>query len=172
VVRLANKNERKGLEILKRMYQFGGKTFITSELFKTRKVVTYTKNIPIGWIDYPNKTGTYNINFTKTKRILILGHTGCLPYFEKILLPSSKQITIKEAYKQNQQIFLSYDFRRKKVVPTFGRIINSGKKEIYKITFEDGSVVYASGEHRFFTIGGKEVSVKKLKVGDKLLSIG
>jgi energy-coupling factor transporter ATP-binding protein EcfA2 len=76
VRKLESKNERKGLEILKRIYQFGGKTFITSELFKTRKIVTYTKNIPVGWLDYPNKTETYNISFAKTKRILILGHTG------------------------------------------------------------------------------------------------
>jgi DNA helicase HerA-like ATPase len=67
---------RLGLKILKQIYKAGGKTYLTSELFKTKKVLTYTKVIPIGWIDYPDKTETYNISFNKTKRILILGQTG------------------------------------------------------------------------------------------------
>jgi DNA helicase HerA-like ATPase len=65
------------LKILKRIYESGGKTFLSSELFKTRKVLTYTKRIPLGWYDYPEKGETYDINFNKTKRILILGQTGC-----------------------------------------------------------------------------------------------
>jgi len=58
------------------MYESGGKTFVSNELFKTKKVLTYTKNIPLGWVDYPEKEETYNINFNKTHRILILGATG------------------------------------------------------------------------------------------------
>ena len=153
------------------MYESGGKTFVSNELFKTRKVLTYTKNIPLGWIDYPEKEETYNINFNKTHRILILGASGCLPYFERILIPPKKQITIKKAYEQKIQNFISFDFAKNEIVRSFGRILNSGKKEIYKITFEDGSVVHASGDHKFFTTDKKELDVKKLKVGDRLLFV-
>ena len=67
---------RKGIEVLKGIYESGGKTYIASKLFKTRQQVTYTKKVPLGWTDYPNKDSTYDIDFKTTKRILVLGQSG------------------------------------------------------------------------------------------------
>jgi len=75
-VSLRVSNVRQGMKILKKIFKMGGKTYITSELFKVKKVITYTKNIPLGWFDYPYRSETYNINLNATKRILILGGTG------------------------------------------------------------------------------------------------
>jgi DNA helicase HerA-like ATPase len=70
---------REGLKILKKIYSSGGKTFISKQLFTVKKEVVYTKNIPLGYLDYYRANENpqlYYINFKTSHRILILGATG------------------------------------------------------------------------------------------------
>lgn len=53
----------------------------------------------------------------------------------------------------------------------FAGISPMGEKQLYRVTFDDGSLVEASSNHVFYTTDGREISVKELNVGLCLMGI-
>ena len=101
---------------------------------------------------------------------LITGRTGCLHEETEIETPEGS-MKIKDC--QDILIVKSYDFEKQKEIFKPAIRIKSGKKKLYKITLEDGSHVLASQDHIFFSKNNaklNEVQLKKLKVGDSILS--
>lgn len=67
---------RKGLYIMKKLKEIGDSSYLIENFFYDEKNVTYTKTIPLGYLDYQKKAGLVSMDFNQTKRILILGGTG------------------------------------------------------------------------------------------------
>ncbi len=64
------------MRIFRYMYESGIRTSLLERMFVTEKKVSYTKNLVLGSYDYPYNEDLFTINFSRTKRILILGGTG------------------------------------------------------------------------------------------------
>jgi len=54
---------------------------------------------------------------------------------------------------------------------SFGGVVQMGEKQLYKVTFDDGSNVEATATHFFFTADGREIAICELNVGIVLLGI-
>ena len=63
--------------------------------------------------------------------------------------------------------FVTYDLATGKEKETRGYAYISGEKEVYKYTFDDGSVVYSTDDHKFFDEQGNEVT---LDIGVEVIS--
>lgn len=63
--------------------------------------------------------------------------------------------------------FVTYDLATGKEKETRGYAYISGEKEVYKYTFDDGSVVYSTDDHKFFDEQGNEVT---LDIGAEVIS--
>ena len=63
----------------------------------------------------------------------------------------------------------SYNFKKKCFEKDIAKKIYSGKRECYKIKFENGEEVIVTGKHRFFDKNNKEIRVEDMKIGDEVL---
>lgn len=104
-----------------------------------------------------------------TFRLGICGMPGCLAYSTRLLGTSD---SIKNSFKRSRFVQTwSFDFNEKKIVKSQSEMIPSGKKQILKIILDDGRVVNATEEHKFFVKRDDviiEIEVKDLKEGDLL----
>ena len=177
----------KGADLLKQMKEMGIKSYLLDQMFKTKKILHYSKRVPIGVDDYGDKV---TLSFGHTQRIMVLGASGsgktflvrsimnranlaglCLDKETKIL----NNLSLKSFRNGDIVPTFSYDFKRKKLVSSKSVVINNRRKqELYKIILDNGEFVNASLEHKFFRVRDnkiEEVSVKDLKVGDEILTI-
>ena len=124
------------------------------------------------------KCSPYAININDLPGIiLIIGKTGCLSKGTEIYVPNHKPeiMNLSEVYQEfGEKPFYvySYNFRIKKSEIDIARIIPSGRKQLYKITFKSGRQVLATSEHTFFRINNtgeiEEVPLSLLRIRDKL----
>lgn len=63
----------------------------------------------------------------------------------------------------------SYDFDAKNKIKTPGEVAYIGEKDTYSIELEDGTMVSATSNHRFFDDKNNEIYVSELKTGDYIL---
>lgn len=92
---------------------------------------------------------------------------GCLTGNTEIKNILGNNIQIKKLPKNFK--IKSYNFNKNILENKNAKIKCIGIKPCYKIEFEDGTFIEVTKEHRFFTIGKKEIRVEKLKIGNKLL---
>ena len=82
-------------------------------------------------------------------------------------------ITIKELAdkgRDHEFITYAYDHNLKKVVPAIARNAHYTRDDMtYKITFDDGSYIIATEEHRFLKRDGVFEQLKNLKPGDSMM---
>jgi hypothetical protein len=82
-------------------------------------------------------------------------------------------VTIKELADKGRDyefITYAYDHNLKKVVPAIARNAHYTRDDMtYKITFDDGSYIIATEEHRFLKRDGVFEQLKNLKVGDSMM---
>ncbi|MBU2527748.1 MAG: hypothetical protein KKC03_14215, partial [Bacteroidetes bacterium] len=111
---------------------------------------------------------------------LINGLTGCLDEDTKIILYKAHQDpvltsqTVDETYKEGKRIISlpSYNFRKGTVEMDQAVIIDSGKKQLFRIKTRGGRTVNASEDHLFFTKNGEavtETKVNDLREGHRLV---
>ena len=86
--------------------------------------------------------------------IMIEGNRGCLTKDTVIKTPTgNKKISnIKDGDK-----LLSYDFKNNKEIPMMSKKIDSGIKEVYEITTNDGKKIKATLDHIFFVKWGANI---------------
>lgn len=98
----------------------------------------------------------------------IAGEAGCLLHSTKLYKCDS---SLGELY--------NYDFewiptksmlKNGEVVKSLSKIVPSGKKKVFKIVLKDDRSVIASEEHIFFIEDFKEMQVKDLKKGMRLVT--
>jgi len=94
---------------------------------------------------------------------------GCLLETTKIKIPNGDSISLKDLPKFFNVI--SYNFNTGKIEHNIAKKIFKGEKECYKIKFENGEEIIATGEHNFFSAFNKKVKVRNLKVGESLIFI-
>jgi len=63
----------------------------------------------------------------------------------------------------------SYNFDKKIIENKKAKCFYTGEKDCYEIELETGEKVIATKDHKFFDENGKEIELKDLKKGDKLL---
>lgn len=80
-----------------------------------------------------------------------------------------------EDIKCNTVFVHAYDFKNKKHKYRKSKIFKTGKKQIYKVTLDDGNIIKATLEHKFFVINKDnqvvEKQLKDISVGDKLYTL-
>lgn len=106
-------------------------------------------------------------------RTPVLWIQNCLKHDTEIIIKEKKGKKYVNKIKKLSELpdkfkVISHNFETNKDEVKNAVKINSGKKKLYKITLEDGKVVYATKEHKFFTNGGNEIEVKNIKVGTEL----
>jgi hypothetical protein len=96
----------------------------------------------------------------------------CLHGDTKIATPDGF-ITIKELSDKghdNEFIVYSYDHNLKKVVPAIGRNAHFTRNEMtYKVTFDDGTFIIGTWEHRLMKRDGSFVRISELKGGESMM---
>ncbi len=100
-------------------------------------------------------------------RIVILDECDemCLDPDTRVLvgkLGNLKERTLRELLETHGEgsfLLPSFDPRGVRLVEDSGKIVQSGKAELFKITLEDGRSVTASALHPFFTVRARQVSV-------------
>ena len=124
-----------------------------------------------GIAEYTGKT--VSIDSSLSKKFAVLGMTGCLSEDTKIFVDKDKTKSLKDIYcTTNLFDILSFNMKEKKIEWDRARIINSGKKELFRITTTNGKTINASEDHIFFVLEDNKVVEKRLKdmkKGDKLL---
>jgi intein/homing endonuclease len=104
------------------------------------------------------------VNRKKNCLIAIVGGTGCLAEDTDIKIVINNEVKyckLKELPDKFKVI--SYDFNKRKCEINEAIRHNSGLKDVYKITFDDGSEVIATQDHRFFKTDGTPIMVSELK---------
>ena len=110
-------------------------------------------------------------NITTAYNTLIL--TGCLAYDTEIPLLNGKNVKIGDLAKQGDldEYVYSYDVETDSYVP--GHLVaafSTGKKPIYNITLDNGTVIKATANHQFMTRDKHWKSVDTgLAVGDSMM---
>lgn len=103
--------------------------------------------------------------------IQLTGETGCYSGVVKLV---GYDETLDELYKSGRKFIRTISLNTKRFnnpVWSNSEIIDSGKKKVFELEFEDGRKVCATKEHKFFRfkgIGFEEVELGELRVGDKL----
>lgn len=96
----------------------------------------------------------------------------CLAGETKISTPDGF-ITIKELADKGRDyefITYAYDHNLKKVVPAFARNAHYTRDEMtYKVTFDDGSYIIGTWEHRLMKRDGSFIRINELKSGDSMM---
>jgi hypothetical protein len=104
--------------------------------------------------------------FKRNQNFLALttGMVGCLDEDTKIKVVENDRVVYKTLKQLENTEFtvLSYDFENKKIVQNPAQITESGQQEVYKITFQDGTTINATLEHRFFLPEGREITTQDL----------
>jgi hypothetical protein len=98
----------------------------------------------------------------------------CLGGDTIIPLLDGRKKSIKELYEENAKNFWLYglDQKTKKFKPIKAdKIAYNGKKEVYKITFDDGTEIKATDNHIWVKSDSSLVHTKNLKVKDSLLAL-
>ena len=101
----------------------------------------------------------------------VSGDTGCLDKETKLRGYSLTLEELKKKYQDGYVDTFSYDFENNKVVPSVSEIVDSGKKPIYDITFENGNTVKCTKDHKFFVSRDNkilELPLEAIKEGDLL----
>lgn len=76
-------------------------------------------------------------------------------------------VQIQDLIDSGEKQFLTYDAETGKEIITKGYAFISGEKDVFKYTFEDGTEVYCTEDHRFFDKSGNEVT---LDIGVEVIS--
>ena len=103
------------------------------------------------------------------RHIFIYGKIGCLDENSEIYIFDNKlkKVNIKDL--PNNFKVLSYNFKKRQKEIQNAIKIDSGEKDCYEIILDNNKKIIATSEHRFFNKEEKEIEVKNLKKGDKLL---
>ena len=98
---------------------------------------------------------------------LLIQDSGCLQ--EDTLIETANG---KKKLKDLPELFdlISYNLKTKQEEFSIAKKIDSGKKKLFRIKLVDGRIVEASEDHIFFDEKGKEVRVKDLQKGYKILT--
>jgi intein/homing endonuclease len=103
--------------------------------------------------------------------IAIDGKEGCL--FEDTLIKTSLgNKKIKNLLKEKEFFVESLDIDNNKLEKGKAKCIYSGEKELFEIETDDGRIVKATKDHKFFVLKNnkiKEVKLSDLKEGDELI---
>jgi len=98
----------------------------------------------------------------------------CLPYGTEIITGSLKNSFIKKIEDVNKEKYVmipSVNIETGKLEDDKGILVDSGIADFFEIEMEDGRKIIASGNHPFFKKGFKEIKVKELNVGDKIIDM-
>ena len=78
-------------------------------------------------------------------------HLGCMPP-DTLIEGLEDSLILKDVPTDNIIPVPSYNVNKERVELDFGIATDVGRKEVYEVEFEDGSIERASGDHRFFVI--------------------
>ena len=95
----------------------------------------------------------------------------CLGSKTLIPLLDGSKISIKELYEKDEKDFWVYSLNKElnEFVPSkCEKIVYSGKKEMYKITLKDKTIIECSGKHKWVNDKNKLIKTSELKINDKL----
>lgn len=103
----------------------------------------------------------------------IIADETCLHGDTEIKLLNGKTHTIKELFTSGCTDFWCY------AVDEYGackpthidKVINKGKKEVYKVSLDDGTEIKCTPEHQWLLTDGRWVETTNIKPGDSLMSI-
>lgn len=103
----------------------------------------------------------------------IYAEESCLHGDTKIKLLNGEVKTIKELYNQNYKDFWVYavDGDGKFSPSKVERVINKGKKELYKIVLDDGTEIKCTNNHMWLLSSNEWVETEQLNIGDSLMSL-
>jgi DNA polymerase III delta prime subunit/G:T-mismatch repair DNA endonuclease (very short patch repair protein) len=104
-------------------------------------------------------------------RIVLLDESDamCLDPDTKVIvgsLDNMKEMSLRDLeqlYGETQFDLPSFSYKSMRAENDKGRIIKSGRAELYEITFEDGGTVSASADHPFFLIRGSSITTVRTK---------
>ena len=98
---------------------------------------------------------------------------ACLYGGTKIKLLNGSIKTIEELYNENYKDFWVYAVDKDgKFSPSkIERVINKGKKELYKVTLDDGTEIKCTDNHMWLLSSNQWIETKDLKCGDSLMSL-
>ena len=103
----------------------------------------------------------------------IIADETCLHGDTEIKLLNGKTHTIKELFTSGCTDFWCYAVDEYgECKPThIDKVINKGKKEIYKVSLDDGTEIKCTPEHKWLLTDGRWVETANIKPGDSLMSI-
>ena len=160
----------KEFEMMQKRVKGYRKNNLINQLLSVYEVKKYNlKNVEIG-IDLDTDE-IFSIDFSKSKRIVVIGQTGCFPLRQELLI-DNKIIEIGKLKLNEEFNVKSYNFKENKIENDILKIIDSGKKNIFKVETEDGRFVEASNKHIFYVKKGNkfiETMLKDLKANDNII---
>lgn len=158
--------------------------FDKKELLKTKSKDEYelaklqaqqSMYLGMQWAKIENHMYTQGVYFEPTRLASYYDYESmeyCVFSDTKIATPEGF-ITIKELADRGRDyefITYAYDHNLKKVVPAKARNAHYTRDDMtYKITFDDGSYIIATEEHRFLKRDGVFEKLKDLKPGDSMM---
>lgn len=103
------------------------------------------------------------------------GDNMCLNPNTEIIVDYNEKTCFKPLSSLPQENIPLYSLNLKtlKIERDIGKIVNSGSAELYRITFDDGSIIEASANHPFFMIENNILNIIKtneLQIGTELTS--
>ena len=103
----------------------------------------------------------------------IIADETCLHGDTEIKLLNGKTHTIKELFTSGCTDFWCYAVDEYGVCkPThIDKVISKGKKEVYKVSLDDGTEIKCTPEHKWLLTDGRWVETANIKPGDSLMSI-
>lgn len=103
----------------------------------------------------------------------IISDETCLHGDTEIKLLNGETHTIRELFANGYADFWCYSVDENGICkPThIDKVIHKGKKEIYKISLDDGTEIKCTPEHRWLLTDGRWVETVNIKPGDSLMSI-
>lgn len=103
----------------------------------------------------------------------IVSEEACLCGETEIKLLNGEIFTINELYSAKMTNFWAYTLNENgECMPTLiDGVVCNGKKEIYNLTLDDGTVIRCTDNHKWFLSDGNWKETKDLQFGDSLMSI-
>lgn len=95
---------------------------------------------------------------------------ACLDGRQKVTIVDDgveRNVPIEEIVDTGEHSFVTYDFETNKEKITQGYAYISGERQVFKYTFDDGSEVFCTDDHKFFDEFGNEVT---LDIGVEVIS--
>lgn len=114
------------------------------------------------------RNGKLDLTFTIRSNDMIFG--ACLPYSQKIKLLDGTCKPIGDLVGKNFWVY-SKDSRGNIVPGYVKKCWKTGKKDILKITFNDGTSVETSVDHKFLLKNNQYVKASELKIGSSIDSV-